>query len=151
MAAGIRRRLPIVAISAIVLLGACARYSVETGKQVLSVEGLERFRTTRQEILQKFGPPQAVDDTRGALYGENHLAYERRRSKGWHGMLYVPIPLLRDLPIVGFCTSEEKANTTVFLFDEAGRLVDHASAEGPVARRVGMSLLCWASTRMLLK
>jgi len=150
MTRGIRCCLCITVVGVIALSGGCARFSVRTGKAIASVEGLERNRTTREEILSKFGPPQVVDETRGALYGSNHLAYEERRSNGWQA--YIPLPLLvLEFPLIGFFATEEKANSTIFLFNDAGQLVDFATHQGVVGKRVGFTLLCWINSTMIQK
>ena len=141
-----------LSVLALVLLlipcGGCARFTVLTGKGLASVSGLERGKTTRQEVLEAYGPPQVVDETRGALYGENHLAYEERQTEGWYIMIYLPG---YGLPVFGFFTSEEQANSTIFLFDGEGRLVDYATSRAPVAKRLAWAMFAWVYSGVMIK
>jgi len=131
------------------LLCGCARMTVKTGKNVVDLTALERGRTTRVQVLQRYGPPQVLDPTtRTASFGENHLAYEERKGTGWYVMFYLPG---YGIPLIGFFSANEAADTTVFLFDDRGTLVDFARSRGPVGKRTAFTFMCWVMSGMLIK
>lgn len=130
-------------VCACMLLPGCARMTVKTGKAIGSLEGIEVGQTTRQQILEKYGPPQVVDDiARTAVIGENHLGYEERKAKGW----YVSI-----LGFVDLLGKDENSNTTIFLFNKDGVLIDMAQGNAQTGKSSAWSIPSAIGTGLMLK
>jgi len=136
------RILGLLFLCACILLPGCARMTVKTGKSIGPIEGIEIGQTTRQQILEKYGPPQVLDDiARTAAIGENHLGYEERNTKGW----FVSILFL------GLLGKDERSNTTIFLFDKDGKLIDMAQAEAQTGKSNAWSVPAAIGTGLMLK
>jgi len=135
----------------VALFCGCARFTVTTGKKikVADLNGMQPGKTTRAVILETFGPPQVLDPaTRSASFGTHHLAYEARQSTGWHIMIHFPI---LSFPLLDFFSANEESDSTVFLFDDNGTLVDFAQSSGPVGKRSAFGFLHAVRSTMLVK
>lgn len=125
-----------------VLLTGCVSMNTRSGKAVSSLDGIQIGQTTRQQVLEKYGPPQVLDQGAcSSAFGTNHLAYEERKGDGSFSVY----------PLVTVFKKTQISATTVFLFDEKGVLVDFAQGSAETGRTKSIAFLARQSTALLLK